>query len=127
MDSKEYYTDFNYSDFDLFISSLKHQLKHIGNEKFIQKYESEPPITEKHKLLYIVSMIKTICQENKLVIPEWIGKYDKVRMEKLLFPYGTILYTQITKDNSMLEEKRDKAIKEFMEHNLIETNLRDVM
>lgn len=127
MDSKEYYTDFEYTDFDLFISSLKHQLKSLGAEAFIHKYESEPAIAEKHKLLYLVSMIKTIGKENRLTLPEWISIYDKVKMDKLLFPHGTILYTKLTNDESMLKDRQSKAIKEFMDHNLIEISLKDVM
>lgn len=37
MDSKEYYADFEYTDFDLFISSIKHQLNSLGDEAFIHK------------------------------------------------------------------------------------------
>ena len=122
-----FYTDFDYKDLDIFTSSLKHHLKYDGINKFIDKYMEEPNISDKAKRLYLVSLLEFLCNKENIQKPEWIKKYTTEKMEKTLFSQGAIMYFEITGDIDKLKTDYNKSIIEFKEHNIIETDICDVL
>ena len=118
-----------YIDFETFKSTFHHMLVekndydtllYIIENNLVQKYWDNKQIKES---LYLLSLIDYLSDAND--IPR-IKDYNDIRNHKLdniLFPREDILLSKITKQK--LEVPKD-AIPQFLEHNIVEVDIRNV-
>ena len=118
--------------FSVFKSSVCHRVKDKGDIDFlIDVLESDEieKLYEKKwypESLYLLAMVDYLSRENHIPLCE---KYDQLRtcrLSETLYPSGIVLKSASEKDNSYLAESLQKAIPEFLRHNIVENEVRDV-
>lgn len=120
-------------DFELFKSSVCHQLKELGDIDFIVDILSGKSIDRYYERkwypesLYLLAMLDYVSSENNIPLCE---EYAHIRSKKLavpLYPASVLAIRAAEKDDSILKDAEKKAIPEFMRHNIIESEVRDVI
>lgn len=119
--------------FELFKSNVCHRLRELGDVDFIiQTLESDDILNYYHKKqyresLYLLAMLDYISRVNQVPL---CTKYDALRKSKLrdtVYPASVLAVASVTKNNALLEETRQAAIPEFLNFNIVESDVRDVV
>lgn len=89
----DYYKDFDYADFTVFISASEHKAKSYGSRYFVYEFINEESLRawDLHKTLYTLGFVEYLCERDNLELPEYVGKFQGVKMDKWLFHEGTFL------------------------------------
>ncbi len=119
--------------FDWFKSEVCHQVKNKGDLLFIREL-LEPDVIRSYfdqewyvESLYLLAMLDYLSRENDIPL---CTRYNDLRTKKLagpLFPLGVIMAADLTRDDSYKENCIRDAIPEFMRHNIVECDIRDVV
>lgn len=121
-----------YDPFELFKSNTCHYVKKLGDLKFIEKVLVEKWIDNYLKekkyseCLYILAMTDYLSRINKIPL---CTKYDKLRKMKLkeaYYPQGVVLLDNIENTDKNKKKALKDAIPEFLSHNIIESEIRNV-
>ena len=119
-------------DFDLFRSNICHELKELGDIKFIIQTLEDDDITLYFsnkwypECLYLLAMLDYISKENNVPICD---KYDYIRKYKLdspVFP-ASINALAMTTDKKIKEKAIKESIPEFRRYNIIEKEVRNAV
>lgn len=136
MSMDELYSILSYDDlsllcfndsFDLFKSSVCHELKELGFKDFLKKHIAQESVLlyfnegKRLESLYLLSMIDYLCEEHRLPL---IREYDAVRqykLERLYVPKSVYLLLKAkgVKMSSLYRE----SIPSFLAHNILEANV----
>lgn len=120
------------SSFQTFKSNICHYVKDKGDIKFIVdalKLDEVSKLYNKKwypEALYLLAMIDYLSRENNLSL---YTKYDYLRNARFVSPiYSTsvIAASLLTKDDRFKKEAYAEAIPEFLRHNIVEGEVRDV-
>lgn len=120
------------SAFDWFRSNVQHTLKDKGDISFIRDMLVSDKIREYYnkdwyrESLYLLAMLDYLSREHGL--PK-CRKYNDLRSKKLanpVFPLSVTIAADLTHDDSYKESSIQKAIPEFMRHNIVEGEIRNV-
>lgn len=86
----DYYKDFDYGDFTVFISASEHKAKSYGSRYFVYEFINEESLRawDLHKALYILGFVEYLCERDNLPFPNYIKIFEGVRLEKWLFHEG---------------------------------------
>lgn len=123
----------NRSAFELFKSNVCHMVKEKGDIAFIHYITSNNEIIKYYDLgwypesLYLLSMIDYLCRLNNL--PQY-REYDsirKCRLKNTLFPLSIIALYSAVKDDEILRNSLRESIPEFLSHNIVESEIRNVI
>ncbi len=118
--------------FDLFKSSICHKVKDLGDLDFIEMTITSNRIDiyfDKGwypESLYLLSMLDYLSRENDIPL---YTKYNNLRHKKLdepIFPSSILVKAAIMNDDSIKEEAIKNSIPEFIRHNIVESEIRDV-
>jgi len=120
-------------DFELFKSNICHWLKEAGDLAFIVQVLQDDHISLYYKkkwypeAFYLLAMLDYISRENEVPL---CNKYDSIRPQKLekpLYPKSIVLLASLTGDEKIKEDALNEAIPEFIKHNIIEADIRNVV
>ena len=120
-------------DFELFKSGTCHRLKQMGDVDFIIDTLERDIIAEYYdrkwypEAFYLLAMLDYISRENDVPI---CSKYEELRRQKLsktIYPRSILSFCAATKNEKAKEDARTNAIPEFMRHNIVENEVRDVI
>ncbi len=118
--------------FDLFKSSICHKVKDLGDLSFIEMTITSNRIDiyfEKGwypESLYLLSMLDYLSRENDIPL---YTKYNDLRCKKLdepIFPSSILVKAAVMNDDSIKDEAIKNSIPEFIQHNIVESEIRDV-
>ncbi len=118
--------------FDLFKSSICHKVKDLGDLDFIEMTITSNRIDiyfDKGwypESLYLLSMLDYLSRENDIPL---YTKYNNLRHKKLdepIFPASILVKAAIMNDDSIKEEAIKNSIPEFIRHNIVESEIRNV-
>lgn len=118
--------------FDLFKSSICHKVKDLGDLDFIKITITSNRIDiyfEKGwypESLYLLSMLDYLSRENDIPL---YTKYNDLRHKKLdepIFPSSILVKAAVMNDDSIKDEAIKNSIPEFIRHNIVECEIRDV-
>lgn len=119
--------------FDLFKSNVCHNLKVLGDVRFlIQELESDN-IRNYYDLgwypesLYLLAMVDYLSRINGIPL---CNKYDDLRrfkLEKTIYPSSISAMAAASGDDQIREEARAAAIPEFIRFNIVESEVRNVI
>lgn len=118
-----YCRTYRYVDFELFKSNLQHDLKSMGDGRFIKMMIEEDLVNQYWKqskrleAIYVLCMLDYVSERNG--IPTY-NKYDELRdykLEEEIYP------TAVNNKWISKEECKKKAIPVFKEHNIMEVNV----
>lgn len=126
-------TDDDRCDFELFKSNACHSLKRNGDWKFVAKTYGGDEIRSYFvrgwypECLYLLAMADYISRINGL--PQW-AEYDNLREIKLsepLYPMGILLKCSFSGSDEPKRKALIEAIPEFLRHNIVEADVRNVV
>ena len=126
-----YYVD--RPDFELFKSNTCHRLKKMGDIDFvIDTLESEIIISYMDRkwypeALYLLAMLDYVSRENNIPLCD---EYDDMRNKKLaetVYPRSVLAACAVSKDDTAKEEAVRSSIPEFLRHNIVESEVRNVI
>ena len=119
--------------FEWYKSQICHLVKSKGDLSFIIDTLESDRITELWtkkwyaECLYLLAMVDYLSRENGLPT---CNKYDHIRQAKLtetLFPTGVLLYRAAVKNDKPVQASIKAAIPEFIRHNIVESDVRDIV
>lgn len=121
------------TDFEIYKSNICHLVKEMGDLDFII-YILENDMVRKlyqkewyQETLYLLAMVDYLSKKNDLPI---CSEYEELRCRKLskvIYPSGVITLAGITGDETYKEKALTQAIPEFMRHNIVESEVRNVI
>lgn len=131
---ESYKTNVDYRcSFDVFKSNTCHEVKDKGDLDFIiETLEKDDIRTLYNKQwyaesFYLLAMVDYLSRING--IPQ-CNNYDDIRhekLEKMIFPTGVLISSEVTENEKIKDEAVAKAIPEFLRFNIVEREIRDVI
>ena len=119
-------------DFELFKSEICHRVKREGDIDFIINVLKNEEIAEYFErkwhleCLYLLAMVDYLCRENNMPLIPLFDELRQGKFREIIYPAGVLLYCGITKDENYKEECLRYAIPEFLRHNIVEAEIRNV-
>ena len=126
-----YYTD--RVDFELFKSATCHRLKEMGDIDFIiDTLESKVIFSYMGRswypeALYLLALLDYISRENDIPLCK---EYEEIRRKKLpatVYPRSVLAVCAAAKDDTAKRTAVKNAIPEFLRHNIVESEVRNVV
>lgn len=121
------------SSFETFKSNVCHRVKDIGDLPFIAETLKSNYIIEYFnkswyaESLYLLAMVDYLSRQNHVPL---CTNYDKIRackLERVLYPSSVLMTLSVTHDERILDECMENAIPEFMQFNIVESEIRNVI
>ena len=120
-------------NFELFKSSICHELKEKGDINFIIDVLESDDIGKYFRMkwyresLYLLGMLDYVSRVNDIPVSSYYNDIRKCRLKETIYPSGIIaLYTATGDDNIKLKAIED-SIPEFRQFNIIESDVRNVI
>lgn len=119
--------------FDNFRSSVCHSLKRLGDYNFIVEELKKDEITSLYErewypeCFYLLAMVDYISRINDIPLCEKYSYIRKFKLHDVVYPSSLIVLSKATKDEKVLEEAKEQSIPEFMNFNIVENEVRDVI
>ena len=121
------------SSFEVFKSNMCHLVKDMGDINFlIQTLESDE-IRRLYKkrwypeTLYLLAMVDYLSRVNGLPLCEQYSDLRGAKLKQVLYPSSLVLEAKVTKNLALLQQSERESIPEFMSHNIVEREVRDVV
>ena len=120
-------------DFELFKSNVCHSVKMLGDVEFIIDTLEKDTIREFYdrqwdrESFYLLAMLDYISRVNN--VPKCV-EYNDIRSQKLqepLYPNSIIALASVSDKEAIKEQAMKNAIPEFLQFNIIEGEVRDVV
>ena len=122
----------NRPSFEIFKSNVCHYVKDIGDINFlidVIKTDRIYSFLDKgwyREALYLLAMIDYLCRENALPLYEEYAELRELRLSKIVYPAGVLILSAALKSERPKEESLRDAIPEFLRHNIVESEVRNV-
>lgn len=119
--------------FELFKSNICHKLKELGDIEFLIHYLENDYVTKYYKqkwhaeCLYVLAMIDYISRLNNI---ELCTKYEtlrKVKLPEIVYPTGVLAICLVEQSDRMKQKSIQDSIPEFIRHNIVEAEVRNVV
>lgn len=120
------------ASFQVFKSNVCHIVKAKGDIEFIIETLESNEIRELYKkkwypeALYLLAMVDYLSRENNVPLCKNYSDLRACKLQTPLYPTGLVLTDAALKTERYKEESRANAIPEFMRHNIVENEVRDV-
>ena len=118
--------------FTTFKSNVCHYVKDMGDIEFLINVISSDKIYEYFnkkwypEALYLLGMVDYLCRENGLPLLEDYDELRKAKLDEMVFPIGILLLCDMKNSDEPKERSLKEAIPEFLRHNIIESEIRNV-
>ena len=119
-------------DFEAFKSHVCHRVKELGDCDFIiQTLKSDAIGKYQQKgwhleSLYLLAMVDYLCRENGLPMCMNYNSLRCMRLSETVFPAGINILCIALGSNESKQEGINASIPEFIRHNIVEAEIRDV-
>ena len=120
-------------DFELFKSNVCHKLKKMGDADFIIDVLSGKAIDKYYErewypeAFYLLAMLDYVSRENEIPLCEEYAEMRGKRLASTIYPASVRAIRAAEKDDRVMKEAKKQAIPEFMRHNIIESEVRNVI
>lgn len=120
-------------DFEVFKSHTCHQVKEKGDLQFIIEVLEKDEINGFYKkqwyreCFYMLAMLDYLSRENDVPL---CTQYDEIRKKKLknaLYPSGILMAAKVAKSDKIMQQALKEAIPEFLQFNIVESEVRNVI
>ena len=121
------------SSFENFKSTICHRVKEMGDLDFILNTLESGEIISYYKRkwypesLYLLAMLDYLSRENDIPLCEDYDALRRCRLERPVFPAGTLALSAASGNDAALKEAEEAAIPEFKRFNIIESEIRNVI
>ena len=119
-------------EFEWFKSETCHRVKREGDLNFIINVLESGEIRELFEMqwypesLYLLAMVDYLSRENDLPICSDYADIRNMKMEKIIYPLGVFTRSYFAKNDYYLHKSVEEAIPEFIRHNIVEAEVRNV-
>lgn len=123
----------NRIDFELFKSSICHELKEKGDIKFVIEMLEEDPIHKYYKkkwhpeCFYLLAMLDYISRLNNIPICTRYNDLRNMKLKKVIYPSSILTASYVTKNDTIIKEAIKESISEFIRFNIVESDVRNVI
>jgi transcriptional regulator with XRE-family HTH domain len=118
--------------FEWFKSEVCHEVKRSGDLDFIIKTLQSGEIRRLYEkkwypeCLYLLAMIDYLSRDNGLPICSDYSDIRRTKLNEPIYPVGVIMRSAYANSEVPMNESVSEAIPEFMRHNIIESEIRNV-
>jgi len=118
--------------FENFKSNVCHSVKNMGDIKFIISMLDSNKIRELYlnrwypECLYLLAMVDYLSRENGLPVCVDYNDIRSARLKKTIYPSGILAMCAALGSNAPKKESRNEAIPEFLQFNIVESEVRNV-
>lgn len=119
--------------FELYKSNVCHRLKELGDIKFIMETLKNDDINRLFKRkwypesLYLLAMLDYISRENDVPLCTKYAPLRTMKLQETLYPTGILAMAMTSKTEKVLEDVLVQSIPEFLRHNIVENEVRNVI
>ena len=119
--------------FELFKSAVCHRVKENGDKRFITDSLSSHDIRKYYnwqwypESFYTLAMLDYISRINNIPICSDYDDLRKLRLAEPIYPYSILAVCQATRSEEAKLTALKEAIPEFLRHNIIESEVRNVI
>jgi transcriptional regulator with XRE-family HTH domain len=118
--------------FETFKSNVCHSVKDMGDIEFlidVTKSDSVFACLEKRwyrEGLYLLAMVDYLCRENGLPLDERYAELRRAKLSEILYPAGVLILCAALNSDEPKARSLREAIPEFLRHNIVEAEVRNV-
>ena len=118
--------------FEIFKSNTCHSVKDMGDIDFLIEVIKSDWILSYFDMrwyreaLYLLAMADYLCRENGLPLHEDYAELRCIKLSKVIYPAGILIMCAALKSDAPKEESLREAIPEFLRHNIVENEVRNV-
>ena len=118
--------------FENFKSAVCHKVKRLGDLRFIIETLKSNEIRKYFDMqwflesFYTLAMVDYISSENNLPLSEEYDDIRQARLHETVYPAGILVMSSFSGDERYKHECVSEAIPEFMRHNIVESEIRNV-
>ena len=77
--------------------------------------------------MYLLAMVDYLSRVNGLSLCREYSDLRGAKLKQVLYPSSLVLEAKITKNPALLRESERESIPEFMSHNIVEREVRNVI
>ncbi len=120
-------------DFELFKSNTCHRVKNNGDVDFIIEVLEKQEIDELFKrqwyreCFYTLAMIDYLSNENDIPLCTQYNEIRKMKLKNILYPASVLTMAKVNKDEDIKKQALMDAIPEFINYNIVESQVRNVV
>jgi hypothetical protein len=120
------------ADFEIFKSNICHFVKEMGDMNFIIDTLESDKIRKLYQKkwypesLYLLAMIDYLSRENDLPLCTNYNDIRAARLQELIYPAGVLVRCAASGSEQPKKESIEAAIPEFIRHNIVEAEIRNV-
>ena len=118
--------------FETFKSNICHYVKDMGDINFLIDVIKTDKIYEylnkqwHLEALYLLAMVDFLCKENDLPLHEDYEKLRRMKLSEIIYPAGILILCSALNSEEPKKKSLQEAIPEFMRHNIVESEVRNV-
>lgn len=120
-------------DFELFKSNVCHNVKRLGDLSFILDIIENDTVMSYFnnkwylECFYLLAMIDYLSRINDVPLCTRYDSIRKLKLPKLLYPTDVYLSARYCPDDMSFERALEDAIPEFLNFNIVESDIRNVV
>jgi len=118
--------------FEAFKSHVCHMVKNMGDLDFIIHVLKSDKIREYHnkhwypEALYMLAMVDYLSRENELPLCTNYNDIRSMRLSEIIYPSGVHVMCMVIGSEHPKQESINASIPEFIRHNIVEAEVRNV-
>jgi len=118
--------------FETFKSNICHYVKDMGDINFLIDIIETGKIYEYIKkqwykeALYLLAMVDYLCNENELPLLEDYEELRSMKLSEIIYPVSILVLSMALNSEEPKEKSLQEAIPEFLRHNIVESEVRNV-
>ena len=118
--------------FEMFKSNVCHKVKDMGDMDFIIDVLESGEIRRLYQKrwypesLYLLAMVDYLSRENGLPLCKEYGDIRRARLSDTVYPAGIIAMSVVSNSDKPKKDSLNAAIPEFMQFNIVESEVRNV-
>jgi len=118
--------------FDIFKSNVCHEVKELGDKKFLIELLSSRRIFELWEkdwypeALYLLAMLDYLSRINEIPICVEFDEMRECKLEETVYPLGVLTLSSLAENNAAKLKSVSEAIPEFLKFNIVESMVKDV-
>jgi len=118
--------------FENYKSAICHRVKRNGDLAFLEEVLLSDEIRKLYmkewypECLYLLAMVDYLCRENDLPVAIEYKDLRKARLQETIYPAGILTLCAFSGDEKYKHLSVSEAIPEFIRHNIVESEIRNV-
>ncbi len=120
-------------DFELYKSNVCHQLKELGDIKFIISTIESNDIRKLYEKewypesLYLLAMLDYISRVNDIPICTDYDDLRQCKLQRIIYPSSVLAFYMASLDETVKTQAFNNSIPEFARFNIVESDVRNII